>query len=93
MLLGPDRGLLQLAQLAQGVRIEIRHGLVSRSVAGPSPRPGKRELKVHVEGPLVFNGTSQMLNATLDGFGPAHLPEDLAQPHLAEGRLDRVIED
>ncbi|HXQ40995.1 MAG TPA: LysR family transcriptional regulator [Candidatus Udaeobacter sp.] len=54
---------------------------------------GGRELKVRVEGQLVFNGTSQMLNAALAGFGIAYVPEDLAQPHLAKGRLKRVLED
>src|SRR5229473_4686506 len=53
----------------------------------------KRQLKVHVEGQLVFNGTGQMLNAALAGFGLAYVPEDLAQPHLARGRLKRVLED
>jgi len=48
---------------------------------------------VHVEGQLVFNGTFQMLNAALAGFGLAYVPEDVAQPHLAKGRLKRVIED
>jgi DNA-binding transcriptional LysR family regulator len=48
---------------------------------------------VRVEGQLVFNGTSQMLNAALAGFGLAYVPDDLAQPHLAEGRLKRVLED
>jgi DNA-binding transcriptional LysR family regulator len=52
-----------------------------------------RELKVRVEGQLVFNGTAQMLNAALAGFGLAYVPEDLAQPHLAKGRLNRVLED
>jgi DNA-binding transcriptional LysR family regulator len=52
-----------------------------------------RELKVHVEGQLVFNGTFQMLNAALAGFGLAYVPEDVAQPHLAKGRLRRVLED
>ena len=52
-----------------------------------------RELKVRVEGQLVFNGTAQMLNAALAGFGLAYVPEDLAQPHLAKGRLKRVLED
>src|SRR5207245_5776926 len=42
-----------------------------------------RELKVRVEGQLVFNGTSQMLNAALAGFGLAYVPEELAQPHVA----------
>jgi DNA-binding transcriptional LysR family regulator len=54
---------------------------------------GARELKVRVEGQLVFNGTFQMLNAALGGFGLAYVPEDLVQPHLAKGRLKRVLED
>jgi DNA-binding transcriptional LysR family regulator len=52
-----------------------------------------RELRVRVEGQLVFNGTIQMLKAALAGFGLAYVPEDLAQPHLTEGRLKRVLED
>ncbi len=54
---------------------------------------GKRQLRVHVEGQLVFNVTAQMLNAALAGFGLAYVPEDLAQPYLAKGRLKRVLED
>jgi len=54
---------------------------------------GNRELKVRVEGQLIFNGTFQMLTAALSGFGLAYVPEDLAQPHLAKGRLKRVLED
>jgi DNA-binding transcriptional LysR family regulator len=52
-----------------------------------------RELKVRVEGQLIFNGTNQMLNAALAGFGLAYVPEGLARPHLAKGRLMRVLED
>jgi DNA-binding transcriptional LysR family regulator len=54
---------------------------------------GAREPKVRVEGQLVFNGTFQMLNAALSGFGLAYAPEDLAQPHLGKGGLKRVLED
>jgi DNA-binding transcriptional LysR family regulator len=54
---------------------------------------GKRELKVRVEGQLIFNGTVQMLNAALAGFGLAYVPEDAARPHLTRGRLKRVLED
>ena len=54
---------------------------------------GKRRLKVHVEGQLVFNGTAQMLSAALAGFGLAYVPEDMAEPRLAKGRLKRVLED
>jgi DNA-binding transcriptional LysR family regulator len=52
-----------------------------------------RALNVHVDGQLVFNGTVPMLNAALAGFGLAYIPEDLARPHIAEGRLQRVLED
>ena len=52
-----------------------------------------RELRVRVEGQLTFNGTWQMLNAALDGFGIAYVPEDVAQPYLTKGRLKRVLEE
>src|SRR3989475_4345934 len=51
------------------------------------------EVKVRVEGQLVFNGTAQMLNAALAGFGLAYVPEDLARPHLSKRRLERGLED
>jgi DNA-binding transcriptional LysR family regulator len=54
---------------------------------------GARELRVRVEGQLILNSAFQMLNAALAGFGLAYVPEDLAQPHLSEGRLERVLED
>jgi DNA-binding transcriptional LysR family regulator len=54
---------------------------------------GNRELKVRVEGQLIFNGTFQMINAALAGFGLAYVPEDLAQPHLTKGRLVRMLAD
>ena len=52
-----------------------------------------RELRVHVQGQLVFNGTFEMLKAAVAGFGLAYVPEDVAQPHLAAGRLKRVLDD
>ncbi|MFN2645176.1 MAG: LysR family transcriptional regulator [Burkholderiales bacterium] len=52
-----------------------------------------RELRVRVEGQLICNAPSQMLQAALDGCGLAYVPEDLAQPHVAQGRLKRVLED
>jgi DNA-binding transcriptional LysR family regulator len=51
------------------------------------------ELKVRVEGQLIFNTTAQILNAALAGLGLAYVPEGMAQPHLARGRLKRVLED
>jgi DNA-binding transcriptional LysR family regulator len=54
---------------------------------------GGQKLNVHVEGQLVFNGLNQIVNAALAGFGLAYLPEDMAQQHLADGRLVRVLDD
>lgn len=51
------------------------------------------ELKVRVEGQLVFNGTARMLSAALAGFGLAYVPEDLARRHIAAGRLRQALED
>ena len=52
-----------------------------------------RELKVRVDGQLVFNSTALRLNAVLAGLGLAYLPEDRVQPYLADGRLIRVLDD
>jgi DNA-binding transcriptional LysR family regulator len=54
---------------------------------------GGRELRVRVDGQLTYNTTAQMLNAALAGLGLAYVPEGLARPHLAKGRLKRVLED
>ena len=54
---------------------------------------GGREVKVRVEGQLVFNGIYQVLDAALAGFGLAYVPEDLAQPYLAKGRLKQVLDE
>lgn len=54
---------------------------------------GGHELRVRVEGQLIFNGAAQMLNAALMGLGLAYLPEGMAEPHLARGLLTRVLED
>jgi DNA-binding transcriptional LysR family regulator len=54
---------------------------------------GDRELKVHVQGQLVFSSSPPIVRATLAGFGLACVPEDMVLTHIAEGRLQRVLED
>jgi DNA-binding transcriptional LysR family regulator len=51
------------------------------------------ELKVRVEGQLVFNNIAMRLDAALAGLGLAYLPEDQVQAPVAEGRLIRVLAD
>lgn len=52
-----------------------------------------REVKVRGEGRLVFNNLGMRVSSALDGLGIAYVPEDQVLPHLAEGRLIRVLED
>jgi DNA-binding transcriptional LysR family regulator len=52
-----------------------------------------RELNVRVEGRLAFNNVRMMLEAAMAGFGLACVPDDHIGPHVAEGRLVRVLED
>lgn len=52
-----------------------------------------RELKVRVEGPLVFNNIGLRLKAALTGAGLAYLPEDQVRSQLAAGHLLRVLAD
>jgi DNA-binding transcriptional LysR family regulator len=54
---------------------------------------GSRELRVRVEGQLTFSATGQLLNAAVAGLGLAYVPEGLVLPHVAKGRLKRVLED
>jgi len=52
-----------------------------------------RELRVRVDGQLTYNTTAQMFSAALAGLGLAYVPEGLAKPHVAKGRLKRVLTD
>jgi DNA-binding transcriptional LysR family regulator len=52
-----------------------------------------RDLRVRVEGQLTFNATSQQINAALAGLGLVYAPEGMLQPHIAKGRLRRVLDN
>jgi len=54
---------------------------------------GGRELRVRVEGQLVFNATAPMLHAALAGLGLAYLPADTVQEYLQTGELIQVLAD
>jgi DNA-binding transcriptional LysR family regulator len=50
-------------------------------------------VNVRVDGQLICNTSPTMVDAALAGLGVAYLPEDEFAPHLAEGRLQRVLDD
>jgi DNA-binding transcriptional LysR family regulator len=45
------------------------------------------------DGQLVFNSVIHALNSAVDGIGLAYVPEALAAPYLADGRLKEVLAD
>jgi DNA-binding transcriptional LysR family regulator len=51
------------------------------------------ELRVRVEGQLTFNNSYAMIDAALQGFGIAYLPEDMVEPHIRSGKLVVVLDD
>ncbi|GEM_PF-1248200 len=72
--------------------INLRLPTYARIWAWEFERNG-RELKVRVEGQLTFNSIYQVRDGAGDGYGPAYLPEDLARPHLAKGKLIWVLQE
>ena len=54
---------------------------------------GGKQVNVRVDGQLIFNTSSHIVDAALAGLGIAYLPEEEFDPHLREGRLERVLED
>lgn len=52
-----------------------------------------QELKVRVEGQLVFNNIALRLGAALEGLGLAYMPEDLVRAHVQAGTLVHVLQD
>ncbi len=54
---------------------------------------GGRELKVRVDGRLIFNSADLMVEAAVQGLGLAITLETRIEDHLRDGRLVRVLED
>jgi DNA-binding transcriptional LysR family regulator len=76
----------------------VRHNCITLRLAGGSIyawelREDGREVEARVTGQVAFTGAYQMLEAALSGYGLAFLPEEMTQPHVAAGRLVRVMDD
>ena len=72
--------------------VNIRHKPSGAIYAWEFEKNGKA-FTVKGEGQLVFNSIVHMLNGALDGIGLAYVPEALAAPYLADGRLEEVLAD
>ncbi|MFH8136309.1 LysR family transcriptional regulator [Pantoea osteomyelitidis] len=49
------------------------------------------EVKVRVDGQVIFNDIFQVVDAAVDGFGLAHVPEEMVEHYLQTGKLVRVL--
>jgi DNA-binding transcriptional LysR family regulator len=72
--------------------VNIRHRPSGAIYAWEFEKNGK-VFTVKGEGQLVFNSIVHVLNGALDGIGLAYVPEALAAPYLADGRLKEVLAD
>lgn len=54
---------------------------------------GGQDLRVRVEGQLIFNNLPTRISAAMAGMGLAFVPEDTVEQAVAEGALEKVLED
>jgi DNA-binding transcriptional LysR family regulator len=51
-----------------------------------------QDLRIRVDGQLIFNTSYPMVDAALNGYGIAYVPESLVEKHIADGRLTLVLD-
>ncbi len=54
---------------------------------------GKQELRVRVDGQLTFNNSYAMIDAALNGYGIAYLPENIVADQIKSGDLVVVLNE
>lgn len=54
---------------------------------------GGQDLRVRVEGQLILNNLPPRISAAMAGMGLAFVPEDTVEQAVAEGALEKVLED
>lgn len=106
--IGPDARMIAVAApayFAQNSKPETpkdlaRHNCINMRQQGSGglyawelERKGQPEIRVQVEGQLTFNGIYPCLNAALLGLGLAFVPENIAAPYLADGRLEIALDE
>ena len=88
-----ERGIPQTPQdLVQHMCIGLRLTTAGGLYAWEFNRDG-RDIRMRVDGQLIFNSTLPMVEAALAGYGIAYVPEDLVAGHVADGRLQIVLEE
>jgi DNA-binding transcriptional LysR family regulator len=52
-----------------------------------------KELRVKVDGQLTFNNSYAMIDAAVNGYGIAYVPENIVTDHIKRGQLVVVLDD
>jgi DNA-binding transcriptional LysR family regulator len=78
--------------LVRHVCINMRHETVGGIYAWEFEKDGQT-LRVRVSGQLTFNNSYAMIDATVNGYGIAYIPENIVERHIASGLLLQVLDD
>ena len=79
-------------ELTQHACVNIRHRPSGAIYAWEFEKDGQ-EFTVKCDGQLVFNSIMHVMSGALDGIGLAYVPEALAAPYIADGRLKQILVD
>lgn len=74
------------------VCINMRHETAGGLYAWEFEKAGK-ELRVRVSGQLTFNNSYAMIDAAVNGYGIAYVPDDIVERQIASGELVLVLDD
>ncbi|HVV41367.1 MAG TPA: LysR family transcriptional regulator [Nitrobacter sp.] len=78
--------------LVRHVCINMRHATVGGLYAWEFEKDGQA-LRVRVNGQLTFNNSYAMIDAAVNGYGIAYVPENIVERHIAAGELLQVLDD
>ncbi len=78
--------------LVRHVCINMRQETSGGLYAWEFGKDGK-ELRVRVDGQLTFNNSYAQIDAAVNGYGIAYVPENIAERQIASGSLVQVLDD
>jgi DNA-binding transcriptional LysR family regulator len=79
-------------ELVRHVCINMRHETAGGLYAWEFEKGGQ-ELRVRVSGQMTFNNSYAMIDAAVNGYGVAYVPDDIAEQYIASGELAQVLDD
>ncbi len=78
--------------LVRHVCINMRHETAGGLYAWEFEKDGQA-LRVRVDGQLTFNNSYAMIDAAVNGYGIAYVPEDIVEPHIQSGSLVQILDE